>query len=34
MMILDVKGAFLYGDIEDTVYIELPPRILTMARAM
>ena len=25
MMILDVKSAFLYGDIEDIVYIELPP---------
>jgi len=25
LLILDVKRAFLYGDIEDTVYIELPP---------
>jgi len=25
LLILDVKRAFLYGDIEDNVYIELPP---------
>ena len=26
IMILDIKSAFLYGYMEDTIYIELPPR--------
>ena len=25
LMVLDVKRAFLYGDIEDSIYIHLPP---------